>query len=247
MGRNLLRFSIITCVKNGENFIERCISSVDALIHEDYEHLVVDGESTDKTLKIINEHSNSRRSIICQPDTGLYNALNEAIKLAIGEYVILLHADDEFPSSIILNELEEYLFEKGFPDIVFCDISMKNLKGETIREWKAAKFQWLGIKNGWCPPHTGLVLKRRIYNINLPYSEQYSISSDYDFMVRLLSKGYKYTFFKKILVVMYIGGMSTSIKNYGLTFFEDMKISKANRLSILAPFFKRFIKIGQFF
>ena len=110
----MVRFSIITCVKNNEIDIGRCLQSVDSLIYDDYEHIILDGNSVDQTLKIVHQHASIRRRIFSQHDTGLYNALNSALKLVKGQYIILLHADDTFISTSILTELEKYLVDKNF-------------------------------------------------------------------------------------------------------------------------------------
>jgi glycosyltransferase len=243
----MVRFSIITCVKNNELDIGRCLQSVDALLYDDYEHIILDGNSVDQTLKVVHQHASIRSRIFSQHDTGLYNALNAALKLAKGQYIILLHADDTFMSPSILTELEKCLVDENFPDAVLCNITITDKTGKLIRKWNAKTFEWAKIKYGWCPPHTGLVIGRNVYDENLPYSEDFLISSDYDFIVRLLTKQLRYTFFEKNLVNMRIGGMSTSIKNYKKTLVEDMRIANLHELSFIAPFLKRIFKIGQFF
>ena len=243
----MVKFSIITCVKNDETSISNCLESVDSLKYGNFEHLVFDGQSTDQTLSIIQNKPKKYRRVISQHDAGLYDALNKAVQFAQGQYIILLHADDIFSSSAILTELDTFFVKKKLPDIVFCDIEMSDQHGNIVRRWKARAFEWIGIKNGWCPPHTGVVLSRKIYIEHLPYEERYRISADFDFLIRLLKENSKYVFLDKNLVSMSIGGMSTSIKNFQKMFLEDALISKVHKLYFWAPLLKRILKLGQLF
>ena len=97
----MVKFSIITVCLNASNTIKRCMESVANQTFKDYEHIVIDGKSTDGTLNVLSKYVNA--NITSEEDDGIYFAMNKGLELAKGEYVIFLNADDEF----CLSYLEE--------------------------------------------------------------------------------------------------------------------------------------------
>lgn len=103
-----MKISIITVCKNSALFIGDAIQSVLSQMHEDYEYIIVDGNSTDSTLEIIKNQEalfKGRLKWISEPDRGLYDAINKGIKLATGEIVGLLNSDDFFSADDILGRI----------------------------------------------------------------------------------------------------------------------------------------------
>ena len=92
-------FSIITICYNAAETIERTLESVDCQTFGDYEHLIVDGASTDKTVDMVIARANPRRRLISERDNGLYDAMNKGIVNTSGKYLIFLNADDKFHDS----------------------------------------------------------------------------------------------------------------------------------------------------
>lgn len=86
--------SIITVTYNAENFLSDCIQSVIGQTYADFEHIIIDGGSTDRTLAIIEENSQHIAYWKSEPDNGIYDAMNKAIKYAKGDWVYFLGADD---------------------------------------------------------------------------------------------------------------------------------------------------------
>ena len=241
-----MMFSIITCVLNDEVGISSCMESVNSQQNGDYEHLIIDGLSTDGTYELAKSKANSRNRILQRPDNGLYDALNSAIPEAVGEYIIVLHSDDILSSDSALNELSNCIDNSGKPEVLSCDIRIVGERGKVIRKWQASRFRWLGTRFGWSPPHTGLVIRRDVYNKLLPYDLTFSISADYDFTLRLLSMVTNTMYLDFNLVDMKFGGLSTRPQNALLTLSQDWQIALNNRISPLAPILKRCTKLTQF-
>ena len=89
-------FSIITVTWNAAKVIPPTLKSVKAQSCTDYEYLVVDGASTDQTLQLVNEAGIAGTRIVSERDNGLYDAMNKAIRLAKGKYLIWMNAGDAF-------------------------------------------------------------------------------------------------------------------------------------------------------
>ena len=86
--------SVITVVRNAEDQITGCLASVAAQTGVAYEHWVVDGDSTDRTVAILKASTDPRVRWISEPDAGVYDAMNKAVRKAAGDWILFLGADD---------------------------------------------------------------------------------------------------------------------------------------------------------
>ena len=88
------KISIITVTKNSEKYLEKNILSVHKQKYKNYEHIIIDGKSTDKTIDIINKHKKKIKYFISEKDKGLYDAMNKGIKKSNGDIIGILNSDD---------------------------------------------------------------------------------------------------------------------------------------------------------
>ena len=91
-----LKISIITVTKNSEKYLEENILSVIGQSYKNYEHIIIDGNSTDKTKNIINKYKEKISYWVSEPDDGLYFAMNKGIDKATGDIIGILNSDDVF-------------------------------------------------------------------------------------------------------------------------------------------------------
>ena len=99
-----MKISIITSTLNSEKTIAYTLNSVFNQVYKNYEHIIVDGGSTDKTLEIIKQHK-IKNKIIIKKKTSIYEAINLGIKSANGDYVLVLNSDDILNSNLVLKNL----------------------------------------------------------------------------------------------------------------------------------------------
>ena len=90
------KITIITVTKNSEKFIERNILSVINQSYKNYEHIIIDGNSSDKTMEIINKYKDKISKIVSEDDSGLYEAMNKGILNTTGEIIGILNSDDYY-------------------------------------------------------------------------------------------------------------------------------------------------------
>jgi glycosyltransferase involved in cell wall biosynthesis len=94
--KNRFKISIITVTKNSEKFLQKTIDSLSQQTYQNFEHIVIDGASTDLTLDIIKKNSNKITKWISEPDQGLYYAMNKGLSLCTGEIIGILNSDDVY-------------------------------------------------------------------------------------------------------------------------------------------------------
>ncbi len=246
-----MKISVITVTYNNQETIEQSIQSVLNQNYKDVEYIVIDGNSTDETLKIINKYRDKIALIISEADKGMYDALNKGIMKASGDIIGFLHADDFYPSDKILEKVEHtfkiYATQSVYGDLDY--VSPQNPE-KIIRKWKSGKFEFNELRKGWMPPHPTFFVLREVYWKYGFFNLNYKIAGDYDLMLRFLGK-HKITtaYLPEVLVKMRWGGKSNkSIKNIILKSKEDYKALKNNKVGgLFSLFMKNFRKINQFF
>ena len=91
-----IKFSIITVCFNSEKSILETLKSVNNQSWNNIEHIIIDGDSSDKTLEIIKTHGHRVTKLVSEKDRGIYNAMNKGLELATGDIVGFLNSDDFF-------------------------------------------------------------------------------------------------------------------------------------------------------
>ncbi len=102
-------FSIITPVYNGEKHIESTITSVINQTFKGFEYIIMDGDSTDNTFQIINKYNSKIDKIISEKDNGMYDAIDKAIKISKGKYIIWINSDDLLADQNTLEKVFNFL------------------------------------------------------------------------------------------------------------------------------------------
>lgn len=246
-----MKVSIITVVYNGENYIRDCIDSILAQDYPQIELIVIDGASTDSTVQIIQSYQNKIHHFISEKDKGMYDALNKGIKLATGDIVGALNADDTLASQTILIEIVAF-FKQTKADGVYGNLNYVNAKNpaQIVRKWRTKQHVSKDFSVGWMPAHPTLYLKKELFNMYGDYSLNYGTAGDYELMLRFLYKfKIKALFFNKLIVNMRTGGVSnSSLKQRYLAFVNDYNAAKHNTISfpLMAIMLKKVSKITQF-
>ncbi len=241
------KISIITVVKNGMPYLEDAINSFNNQTYKNIEQIIVYSNSIDQTEKYLLTLKN-KKIIKDENSDNKFGSLNLAVEHCSGDYVGILHADDLFYNEKTIEKIVNFLSHNKsdvvYGNIKFC--SQSDIKKIT-RTWNSKKFIRSSLKFGWMPPHTSIFLKKKILENNL-YSEKYSISGDYDFILRVfLNKNYKIEFFDDYVVTMRAGGDSTNLKLFFKKFNQDLKITKKFfRYYLISVAFKILRKINQF-
>jgi glycosyltransferase involved in cell wall biosynthesis len=95
-----MKVSVVTCTYNSEKYLEECLDSVAGQTYQDIEHIIVDGQSSDRTLDIIGKNENL--VVHKRAPNGISDAMNHGISLASGDLIACLHSDDYFYDSNVV-------------------------------------------------------------------------------------------------------------------------------------------------
>lgn len=177
------RLSIVIATWNAAKTIERCITSITNQSFTSWELLIKDGGSTDNTVALIERHKQSVAWWSSSPDAGIYDAWNQALAHAKGEYVCFLGADDALHRSDTLQSLFSAIGKETF-DLVTSRGLLRNkdwLPAHTIgTQWKDAM---LPRRIRLC--HPGLLHRRSLFQQFGTFDSRYKIAADFEFLLRL--------------------------------------------------------------
>lgn len=204
-------FSIITVNRNNSEGLARTIQSVRALNNNNFEFIIIDGASTDSSVKVIKNNSDCIDFYISEPDAGIYNAMNKGIGYANGDYVIFMNSGDVFLNPDVLSDVEN---EKLYADFVFCGW-MRGRNGERLAYRSPEKDITLYklLYRSDCVCHQATFTKRSTLIELGKYDENLIISADICFvMIALVLNGKSYQTLPVNLTLFDITGISGSKK-----------------------------------
>lgn len=196
--------SIITVVYNGEEHIEETIRSVIGQSYDNVEYIVIDGGSADGTVDLIRKYEEYIDYWVSEPDTGLYDAMNKGVRLAMGDFVNFLNADDAVYSE---RSLEEIVRKIDDYDTLYFGRAF--VQSETL-SWlypdeRVVDFdKWLK----WSlPNHQSMFFPKAFYR-RYTYDTRLRISADDDYKLQAL-KSVNVRFVDQIYVRFRRGGISS--------------------------------------
>jgi|GEM_PF-652629 len=222
-------FTIITSTLNVVNTIERCVDSVICQTFKNYEHIIVDGVSTDGTVDYLLSRKEHFSVLISEPDTGIYNAWNKALKHARGEWILFLGADDILADENVLANVSKFIHERGAKaGIVYGDVmlaSNKTFEGRQLSKVmpdEIGRTNFKGIRP-ILPCHTGIFHHKTLFSRYGYYDESYEICADAKFLILIACKNNEPAERIPIIISkMALGGISSRIGLIAVT--EDRRI-----------------------
>lgn len=247
-----MKISIITVTFNSADTIEQTIQSVINQSYKNLEYIIIDGKSTDSTLSIIEKYKHQISKVITEKDNGLYDALNKGIALATGDVIGILHSDDFYTNTNVL-QLYADAFQKNDSDAVYSDLYYvdKVNTNKIIRKWKSGNYKPNSFLYGWMPPHPTFFVKAECFKIFGNFNLQFKSAADYELMLRFIHKNkINISYLQNYTVKMRVGGKSNaSVKNRVNANNEDRKAWEVNSLRpyFFTRYFKPLRKIFQYF
>jgi glycosyltransferase involved in cell wall biosynthesis len=248
---NFPEVSIITVSYNSISTISDTINSVLDQSYKEIDYIIVDGSSTDGTINVIKSYGDRILKLICEPDSGMYDAINKGIKLASGNIIGILNSDDVFNDNSIVEQVANIFnnedIEALFGDVVF--VKPDNLK-KVVRYYSSKQFHPGKFRYGYMPAHTSFFAKKELFERYGNYKTDYKIAADFELLVRFLYvHKIKYKYVEKPFIIMRTGGISN--RNIRSRFILNKEIVRACRENLIETnyfliYLKYFKKIFEF-
>ncbi len=215
--------SIITVTYNAAGTLRPTLESVARQTCTDYEHLIIDGASTDDTLKIAIGAGTERTRITSERDKGIYDAMNRGMGLAQGSYLIFLNAGDSFHSDETLQHFADAIREHDMPGIVYGQTVLVGGDDRHVtgpRHLTAPRELTLkSFADGMLVCHQAMAVLKRIAG---PYDLRYRLSADYDWVIKCLQHSRHNIYLDEVVIDYLDEGMTT--RNHKASLMERFKI-----------------------
>lgn len=242
-----MKISIVTACWNSIATIQDAIESVR---HQklpagvELEHVIIDGGSTDGTEKL---------ATISEPDRGMYDAINKGIRMATGDVIGILNADDWLDGENVIARIAEEFARTPEIECLYGNVRFVNADKKTIRICFARLWQPWMLQWGYMPPHPAIFIRRECFQkwgMYVPERTEYRIAADYELLIRYFRVNRMRSRYMPICTtVMCPGGLSTKDVEARKKLNEE--IIKGNRINgyfccwpMLLP--KYAIKIWEF-
>ncbi len=223
--------SVITVVYNGEKHLQQTIDSVSNQTYKNIEYIIIDGGSSDKTLKIINNNQDKISKWISEPDNGLYDAMNKGYALSNGELVGTINSDDWYEKNAVEIIVNEYINHPN-KKIFHADKNCIEINGNShIKKAKTSPF--LLKYHAMVLNHPTMFVHKDIYKTQ-KYNTELSSLSDYQYTLQVYLKNNDvFQYIPKVISNFRLGGISGKIplmksikendiarKNAGMNLFQ---------------------------
>jgi glycosyltransferase len=240
-----MKISVVTASYNSEATIGFTIESFLEQSHLDKEMLVIDGASTDATLKIVQSFGSDAIRVFSEKDKGVYDAMNKGFHLFQGDVVGFLNSDDAFHDSRTLADIAAAMQDS---DIVYGDLNMvtDHRTKSLVRSWRGGVFKSYSFQLGWVPPHPTFYIRREVAQKVGEYDLSYITTADYDYMLRALAlNNFRVCYVPRVIADFQMGGISTS--GWRVTARGNRECLRSRRVHLNAPiidaaFFLRFLR-----
>lgn len=205
--------SVVTICYNCKTEIRKTIDSV---LGQDYslvDYVIIDGKSTDGTMDIVNEYKARITTVVCEPDSGIYNAMNKGIAHCKGDYVIFMNAGDVFASSNVLSKVITQISQtEREPALVYGTYKEDN--NNVVVPNRSHTQCWYGMFASHQSMFYNLDFLRK-HNIN--YDESYRIAADYKMTLQVVKEGEHFLQLQTCIAQFDTNGISCNNPQLGMT------------------------------
>lgn len=226
-----MKITVITVCYNSEATLGDTIQSVLNQSNKDYEYIIVDGNSNDKTIEIIRSSEKAfsgRMRWISEPDQGIYDAMNKGLHMATGDIIGFLNADDYYQDNHVLQDIARAFRDHPETDAIHGNLDYINRERKVVRSWRGKEYTPGSFQKGWSPAHPTFYCKRQCFEQFGPFVPAIGSAADFELMLRFTERfGIRTRHLQRSMVFMRTGGSSTN------GFKTIMRNTKQNRQAFL--------------
>lgn len=224
-----IKITIVTICYNAESLIERTIKSVISQEYPNIEYIIIDGNSTDKTMEIVNKYSPYIDSITSEEDRGIADAFNKGIRNASGDRICFLNAGDYFISPTVLSKVANDTLNHSDTDVIFYKMiyGQRNITPPNLYRDNAEM-----IWENMAIPHQACFCKRDLFGRVGIFDITFKIRMDYDFFARCVKQNVSYEYIPEIITVYDDTGVSSNPKNAYIYLHEGILVKETYKFAI---------------
>lgn len=213
-----MRFTIVTPCYNAAPYLVTMMESIKNQKGIEVEHIIFDNCSDDGSQLILKNYANNSSDVIVklfiEHDSGQASAINKGFRMATGDVVCWLNADETFESNA-LSKVQENLRTKPSCDVIFGDFYYADSMGNKTKLRRAFGFSGLMLLYYGCyVPSCATFLRKRVLEKGEILDETYRITMDYEYYLRLLKKGYKFCHIAEPLSTFSLREDNVSVSGY---------------------------------
>jgi len=207
-----MKISVITICFNSAKTIGCTLRSVRDQTYKNIEHIVVDGGSKDDTLAVVATEGLHVAKLVSEADNGIYDAMNKGVRLATGDVVAFLNADDFYKDVDVLARVATVMQAEQL-DALYGDVEFFRAEQQDVvaRRYNSGRFSAGRLGWGWMPAHPALFVRRDLFVRFGMFCTDYRIAGDFEFIARVFKHPeLRHRHLAESLVRMQLGGVSTS-------------------------------------
>ena len=215
-----MKLSIITINRNNAAGLEKTLKSVATQTCKDFEHVIIDGASTDNSVDVIKKYESSLSTLktthsvkwVSEPDKGIYNAMNKGIGMASGDYIQILNSGDSLFDEHVVERMLSALEEKEYPEILYGNMIKQWPDGRTHRDsCEKGQLSMLSFYHGTLN-HDSAYIRRSLFEKFGYYDENLKIVSDWEWYLKAIP----------------LGGVQPVYVDLNVTIFDMTGVSESN-------------------
>lgn len=227
MNGDNIKISVVTVCFNAQDTIRNTIESI---LYQDYsnlEYIVVDGQSRDKTFDIVKELCSNKTNVkmVCEKDNGIYDAMNKAIDIATGDYMIFVNSGDSLVNQYVLSDIADFIRANN-NDIYYGNI-IKTIKGKPAQKKKydTVKFNEYSLLRGSMVCHQALIVSAELMKLKR-FNTKYKLAADKNFIVECVKEKRSFSYID--IDVCYYDSFGVSAKQQEILHNETKDILLSN-------------------
>lgn len=210
-----IEFTIVTVTFNCEDSIEKTMNSVFCQTYTQYEYIIIDGESTDRTTEIIRKHADKLTTFVSEKDRGIYDAMNKGAALARGKWILFLNSGDVLADASVLEKVAQRT-AMTTSDIVYGDMILCKNGNLIIRQAQEPANRH---RMYFC--HQSAFTRTAIAKA-IPFDLQFKLAGDFYFFKQCYLRGYRFEHVPEPWAIYDVSGISSRNRLAVLT--ENLRI-----------------------
>ncbi|MCG9793902.1 glycosyltransferase family 2 protein [Flavobacterium algicola] len=223
------KIAIITINYNNLVGLQTTLNSVAAQTYQDFEHIIIDGGSTDGSADYIKSQAHRFVYWVSETDKGVYHAMNKGIAKASGEYLLFLNSGDHFFNNTVL---EKNIHHVSNYDLIYFNMFISGENKNFLKEYPATLSFAYFLKDNL--PHPSIFIKKDLFKTVGYFDDNLKIVADWKFFIDSICRfNASYLHVDKTLTTFYFDGISSLPKNKGIIDHEKDQVLKSNYVAYM--------------